>query len=179
MANYMTAASQMVKKQATAPAAAPVADPNALIQEAFVQSRKNLQGQKTQALDEMKANVNRQQAMTGMSGGTASKVQSKAQRELETGFAGKEAELAASEAGAKAQEAQTARQLNQQQQQFAEQMKFSWAEMDENKKTNLLNAMMALSKVDVKEFDWSRFANQYDALTKGYAMKPWYQWPSS
>lgn len=81
-------------------------DPNALIAEQFAKARKGLQTQKLQAIDELRARSGRQQALTGMSGGTALKAQSIAQRDLENQFLGAEDKLSAEEAAAKIQESQ-------------------------------------------------------------------------
>ena len=142
-------------------------DPNALIAKQFAASRKNLAGQKVQAMDQMNADVQRQQALTGLSGGNLLKAKEKAQRNLEEGFASQEAQLGAAEAQTGLQESQYERNLSQQANQFKQQMQYSWAELDENKKTNLINAISNLAKLDYKDSTWDRVMKQFGSISKG------------
>lgn len=176
-------------------------DPNELIAQQFAAQRKALQGQKNQAIDELRAQSGRQQALTGMGGGSVLKAQEKAQRGLEQDFANQEQQIGAQEAAAKVQESQFARsqaqqaeqfgkqfglsekqfeesknqfaqqyglnlkQFDESQKQFDKQFQLATAEFNENKRTNIMNALVNLSKIDVPNQSWNNFMNQYANLS--------------
>ena len=151
-------------------------DPNELIAKQYMKSRQTLALQKQQAQDESVMQSQRQQAITGLSGGAAMKAQENAQRGLEQTYAGQGAALDSEEAKTKLGESQFSRQfgLSQQQfdeskKQFAQQLKLSTDEFQENQKTNFWNTMANLSKMDVPNEAWNNFFKQFKAMGKGYS----------
>jgi len=70
-----------------------------LILKQFAGARKNLGQQKVQAQDQLKMDLNRQNAVTGASGGRTIKAAGKASKGLEQAFGTAEAELSSQEAG--------------------------------------------------------------------------------
>jgi len=138
-------------------------DPNELIKQQYMAARKNLGGQRQQAQEEMQMALNRQQALTGLSGGAAIKTRENVQRSIGEGFAQAEAGLAAEESKALQAQDQFARQYNTSREQFDKQMKLATDEFDLNKKTIFWNVMSNLAKMNVKDKDWARFAKQYEA----------------
>jgi hypothetical protein len=121
-------------------------DPNELIAKQFATQRVGLQRKQKQAQDESQMALDRQSALTGLSGGAAIKSKEKADRAINETYADAENQLAGQEASAKLGQNQFQQQFNEQQRQFNEQMNFQLKELDENKKTNLINAATALEK---------------------------------
>lgn len=160
-------------------------DPNELLAQQFASARKGLQTQKLQATDELRASQGRQQALTGMSGGTAMKAQAKQQRELEDQFTAAEQQIGSQEAAAKLQESQYARSQAQQAEQFGQQLglskqqlaenarqfnkqlEFSTAELEENKKTNFWNTLINIAKVKPSANAWNDYLDEYKRLSEG------------
>lgn len=166
-------------------------DPNELIAKQFAETRKAIAAEKAQAVDELRAQSGRQQALTGMSGGTAQKAYSKQLEGLEKTFLGAEKDVAAQEAAAKLQESQFSRSQAQQQEQFAQQMglsrdqlaenarqfndqlKFTLQEFGENQKTNFWNTMINLQKTGGSFAEWNQRFAQYERLSKGELLPKW------
>lgn len=133
--------------------------------QAFARSRAGLTASQDAAKQNMDNDLTRQIAQTGGGGfgGAQSKIRLKAMADAARGFAGDQAAIDAQEAQAKAGlgEARAGRaiqiggmglsekQLSQQAQQFADTMKYQWAEMNENQKTNLVNAWIAMKDAGI------------------------------
>lgn len=119
--------------------------------EQFANTREMLKGQQTEAKRGAQNSLQRFAAISGIGSGAAEKAKQEAERNIDQGYAQTSAGLAAQEAAAKDQLAASEQGLLQQQQMldfqkdsFAQQMKFQWAEFDENLKTNLINGAVAL-----------------------------------
>jgi hypothetical protein len=158
-------------------------DPNELLAQQFASARKGLESQKMQAIDELRAQQGRQQALTGMSGGTAMKAQAKQQRELENQFTEAEQQIGSQEAAAKLQESQYQRSQAQQAEQFGQQMglsreqlnanidqfnkqlQFSEKEFTENQKTNFWNTITNVAKLGKNAGDMNQFLAEYIMLS--------------
>lgn len=121
------------------------------ISEAYARARAGLQARQDVNAQNLSNDLDRQQAQVGGFGGAAVKMRQKAITEAAQGFQADQAGIDSSEAQAKAglNEARAGRavgfgQLGMQNEQFNKTMQYTWAELDENKKTNLINAMTAL-----------------------------------
>lgn len=89
-------------------------------------------------------------------GGAEQKMRQEAQLEREKAFGAQEAELGAAKAGALTQ----VREAERQRQMASE---FFYKELEENKRTNLINAMVALKKggiLKANETEWSQYFEQ-------------------
>lgn len=146
-----------------------------LILKQFSAARQKLGQNREMGKQDLQDKLDRQQAVTGLSGGSAAKLSQKAQGEFEKNFSGADADLSAGEAQALQQaqaqkeqqefqsgEAQkdrsqqesqfgrsfglSSKQFEESKNQFAQQMQYQWAEMGENQKTNMINAAIALWK---------------------------------
>lgn len=103
----------------------------------YAQLRTGLGAQKDELGRQMSEGLARRRAIMGEgSSGAILKAQEKGTAELGKQYAAAESALGAEEIGQKSQLASNVIQLKQQSEQF-------WAEMDENKRTNVLNAMVA------------------------------------
>lgn len=134
----------------------------------FGAARKSLQTSKASAQQGIQDNQNKIQSRIGSLGGSVAKMQNKAITENERQFGAEQANLDAQEAQTKAQLGATREAADTQSEQFkqtmalqnktlAEQLKFQYAEMDENKKTNFLNAAIAMKDAGLKSSsDWSK-----------------------
>jgi hypothetical protein len=137
-----------------------------LILTQFAQARKKLGQQRKLGQDQLQDTLARQQAVTGLQGGTAAKVAAKGQKQLEEAFQGTEADLAGQEAQVRQGERQFQQQFGLQKSQFEEskrqfeqQMGFQWKEFDENKRTNFINALTALEKAGLKDKKLGEYRN--------------------
>lgn len=142
-----------------------------LLTKQFAAARSKLGGVKRETQRQAGQSLNRLQAQTGSVGGSIEKAKQKAISdigqqfgELETGLGGQEAQ-AMSDLKKQEQallESAEGRKMQQdllefQKGSFAEQMKFQWAEFDENLKTNILNAAIALKDAGLKsQNEWSK-----------------------
>lgn len=158
-------------------------DPEAEVAKQYAQSRTVLKARQDVARQNAMEDLMKREAQTGGFGGAGAKMRRKALTEIDTGFAAEDANLGASQAkdvlGLKeaertrefaASESEKQRQLAreqlaQQEKQFgatldfqkgsfADQMQYSWAELDENKKTNLINAGIALKESGMTAEAW-------------------------
>lgn len=117
----------------------------------FAEARKTLGARQDVARQQIQEDLARQGASQGGFGGATLKLRQKAIADMERGVSADAASLSAQEAQAKAGLKENAAnrelgfgQLAQAGEQFGQQMKFQWAEMDENKKTNFINAIALL-----------------------------------
>lgn len=148
---------------------------NAAIMKQFATARQGLQYQKANDMDVANMAADRNQAVSGLSGGAALKTHENASRAVNQSYSGAESNLSSQEAAAQGQVAatqeaqqfqssETAKQLAQQQSQFeknyglaskqfeaskdqfAKQMDYQWKEFTQNQQTNYLNTVTALNK---------------------------------
>jgi hypothetical protein len=160
----------------------------------FESARTRLGQQEARTKEDISQGLQKLQARVGAVGGSVEKARAKSLQETGREYASQYGELAAQEAGAKSQlkgedvqrrfeSEQMNKQLDQQNRQFAasyglnvdqlnemkkqfgEEMKFKWAEFDENQKTLLLNATVALKKAGI---DGKQISKYMDELTGYY-----------
>lgn len=193
-----------------------MADQNELIAQQYGAAKQNLLQKQKVAQEDAQMGVNRNLAITGLSGGAALKAQQKANRNVNETFAGAQTDLEGQQAKAlqdvqaqkeaqafqsserqagqtfagtqaelqrqygtqerlggqqfqagetaasrQQQESQFARQYGLQNQQFEEarnqfsqQMNYQWQELDENKRTNLVNTLIALDKSGLSDTNY-------------------------
>lgn len=140
----------------------------AAIKAQFGAAQRGLQSREAQTKDDITTGLNRLTARVGAVGGSVEKARQKAVNETSQEYAGQYQDLAANEAAAtsalKGEDAarmiqgeQFAEQMglsrdqfNAQQDQFAQQMSFNYKELDENQKTNFINAIALLKKANIK-----------------------------
>lgn len=143
-----------------------------LLADSYAKQRMRLKGQQTAATQQVGQNIDRLQARTGAMGGSIEKARNKAYTGVAKEFADTEAALGAEEASQLAalkgrqqelglQQSQFKDTMKEQKRQFSEQLKYQWAEMDENKKTNFINAAIALKEAGLKS------SNDWNALFSG------------
>ena len=150
-----------------------------LLTDSYAKQRMRLKGQQNATTQQVGQNVDRLQARTGAMGGSIEKARNKAYTGVAKEFADTEAALGAEEAGQLAslkgrqqelglQQSQFKDTMKLQKKQFADTMKFQWAEMDENKKTNLVNATIAIKESGLKN-PWGFLTSQYGSRVSGFA----------
>lgn len=140
----------------------------------FGAAQRGLQQKEAQTKDEIGTGLNRLTARVGAVGGSVERAREKAVNETSREYAGQYQDLAANEAGALSQlkgedaarmfeSEQNAKQLGMQQQQFdiakdqfAQQMSFNYKELDENLKTNMLNAITTMKKAGINTKNLSK-----------------------
>lgn len=133
-----------------------------MLMQTFAGARQKLAAGKTEAMRQTGQNLDRLQARVGGTvGGGLERERIRQTNALNQDFAAQEAELGGQEAQAKLGLSQAQQQAQMQQKQFdqtlgfqkksfADQMKFQLQEFDENKKTNAINAMIALKDAGAK-----------------------------
>jgi hypothetical protein len=152
-----------------------------LLTDSYAKQRMRLKGQQNATTQQIGQNVDRLQARTGAMGGSIEKARNKAYTGVAKEFADTEAALGAEEAGQLAslkgrqqelglQESQFKDTMAMQKKQFADTMKYQWAEMDENKKTNLVNATIAIKESGLRD-PWQFLTAQYGGRISGFAKK--------
>lgn len=122
-------------------------DPNQLIKQQYAQARGALRQQKQAAQDQVNMGVDRQAAISGLQGGSIMKAKENAQNTLEGTFGAQEAALGAEEASAQVKSGEFQQTYGLQKQQIDDaRMQFN-KEFDENQKTNIINASIALGDI--------------------------------
>lgn len=144
------------------------------LQEQFDRTRQLVQGQKNEAMRQSENSLARFAAISGLGSGASEKAKQNALKDIQTGFGQVEAEVGSQQAQAAdslaAQEAQAreqSRQFNQtlqfQKDSFADQLQYQWAEFDENLKTNMLNAAIALKDAGLGKISkWQKLQGVID-----------------
>lgn len=137
------------------------------IREQFSKMRTGLQARQGVAKESALESLARQRSLSAPGAGAAEMMKQKALAGIESQLAGQDAEIGAQEAAAltgiketerarqaAAQESQATRA--QQQKQFDETMRFSWAEMNENLRTNIANSAIAFKNAGLQSpKDWA------------------------
>lgn len=134
---------------------------NMLMQQ-FAANRGKLAQDKATAMDQSKQGFDRLQARVGGTvGGSLEKARQIQNNDLSQKFAQADTEATAAEAAAKGDLYGKQQQLGIQQKQFdetskqfAEQMKFHWAELDETKKNDVVNASIAFKQAELDNNDY-------------------------
>jgi hypothetical protein len=145
----------------------------------FGAAQRGLQQKETQTKDEISTGLNRMTARVGAVGGSVERARQKAVNETSQQYASQYQDLAANEAaavaGIKGEDAGRMLEENRfektmvlQKDQFAQQMAFNYKELDENLKTNMLNAITTMKKAGVDEKSMSKI---YAALTGIYGQE--------
>lgn len=148
----------------------------AAIKAQFGAAQRGLMGKEAVTKDEISTGLNRLTARVGAVGGSVEKARQKAINETSKEYAGQYQDLAANEAAAtsalKGEDAarmiqgeQFNKQFDLQKQQFAEQMSFNYKELDENLKTNMLNAITTMKKAGINDKNMSKL---YGVLNATY-----------
>lgn len=143
-----------------------------LLKQQFAAARQQVQGGKLQAVRDSQKSMDRLTARVGGTvGGSIEKMKQKEMTNLNRGFAEAEAGVTAQEGqalqgleaqqqGLQVQQDQFDQTMQFQKDSWADQMKYQWAEMDENKKTNMVNAFIALKDAGTNSSkDWSNLFN--------------------
>lgn len=164
MATIGNALSVYGKRMATNAANKPAAVDNRekdLISQ-FAQARQRIAGQRTETERQSNQSLNRLSAIAGGTGGAIEEAKQRAIRDIGSSFGDVEAGLGAQEAQAK--QALASQQIGERLQQEALdfQKNSFYAELDENKKTNLINAAIAVKDAGLQG------DKRWGALLRGY-----------
>ena len=126
-----------------------------LITQQFAANRRRLLGQQNETQRQASQSLARRQAIVGQTGGSIEREKQRAIRDIGQSFADVEAGVTAQESQAK--QALGAEKL--QHQQFEKALGFQYAELDENKKTNLINAVIAVNNAGLRNVDTHTWLN--------------------
>lgn len=163
----------------------------ALLKQQFAAQRNRLSGQQRETERQSAKQLNRLAATTGKTGGAIAKIKQQSLRDIGQAFGDAGTSLAGQEAGALEQvrsqtqaqrlaqeeaqkerdlrESQFSKSLDFQKDSFADQMRFQWAEFNENKRTNFINSLTALKDNGFGEKDMEKIRFLVDKLFPGGA----------
>lgn len=150
-----------------------------MLMQQFAANRGKLAQDKASAMDQSAQGFDRLQARVGGTvGGALEKARQLSQNDLNQKFAQADTEATAAEAAAKSGLYSKQQELGIQQKQFdtqnsqfAQQMAFNLKELDENKRTNAINALIALKDAGAKnDAGWSALLSGMKSL--GYTNIP-------
>lgn len=155
-----------------------------LIKRQFAKGRTRLRGAEKEAKRQSKQGFDRLKARTGSTGGSIAKARQEGIEDIGQKIGEVRAGIDAQEAGAlsqakaqeqqlTAQESQFQRTLDFQKDSFADQMAFQWAEFDENKRTNFINAAIALKEAGLRSRTaWASLLGPRGAMREFYPEAP-------
>lgn len=151
----------------------------------FGAAQRGLQQKEAQTKDEISTGLNRLTARVGAVGGSVEKARQKAINEASQQYAGQYQDLAANEAAAtsalKGEDAarmiqgeQFAKQMglsreqfDAQKDQFSQTMAFTYKELDENLRTNMLNAITTMKKAKINTDEISKLMSTLTGIYGG------------